>query len=739
MSLSKQLYLIISFIFLMIFAGNFYISVQNTKEYIETESVTKAQDTATSLGMTLKSFIQNKHDPQIETTIKAIANRGFYKEVRLEDIGYSFRVKDIIDSSSNKKLDYTWSITKINIDPKYGKVESSADDELGADLDSLDDEESDNEDSEEESGGNIDQVYQFTPAKSFKNGMKVPIDFIATKGSKTITGEVKLKIDNVLVSVKRPVKFDNIPDWFIKMLDMKFPAQKSEISDGWKTSAVLYVSANPGDAYAKLYEQAKGAVIYAGIAFSVAIILMVIFLSFILKPLKEIEKLAQNISIGKFEIIQKLPYTTEIKNVAIAMNDMSKKIEGMIAKVNANLENMTKQLSNDELTGLPKQQTFETDMKNMFIKGDRGYVYSIKLDGLGEFAKQYGNKEVDKFIKSFTNVLKDAQKRFGSDVTIYRYFGSEFGMIVRNISYNSATKIALFLQNSYTNLAKVVKRDSVVHIGATPFNPIGTTPGIVKSAAEAFKKSVEMGPNGIYIRNDEDLAKDMQEWRDLVCGIIDEGKFNITYINKTYTNKHKLIIEEAFSEAFDNNNEQIPIGTFISIAESYNRVFTFDKGVVDKVINHIKQENITHDIAINLSLDSVANEEFRMWLIDKLKVNSDIASKLVFSVTAYGVAKDKEMFKEFIDILHKNGAKIILKRFETKFVPLDNVKDFNLDYIRLARDYTKGISKDASKKAFVESMSDLGELLNIKILVENVKDDDDFETVSQITLAGISR
>jgi EAL domain-containing protein (putative c-di-GMP-specific phosphodiesterase class I)/GGDEF domain-containing protein len=726
----------------MIFAGNFFISVQNTKEYIQTESVTKAQDTATSLGMTLKSFIQNKHDPQIETTIKAIANRGFYKEVRLEDVGYSFMVKDIIDNSKNNKLDYTWSVTEVTIDPKYGEATSSGEDDLGGDLESLDSEDSDSEyseDTEEQSGGNSDKVYGFTPSDSFKNGDKIPVKFIATKDDETIEGTVELSINNVLVSVKRPVKFDEIPDWFIEMLDMKFPEQKSEISDGWKTAGVLYVSANPGDAYAKLYEQAKGAVVYAAIAFTVAIVLMVIFLSFILKPLKEIEKLAQNISVGKFEIIEKLPYTTEIKNVATAMNDMSKKIEGMIGKVNQNLENMTKQLSNDELTGLPKQQTFETDMKNMFIKGDRGYVYSIKLDGLGDFAKQYGNKEVDKFIKSFTNVLKDAQKRFGADVSIYRYFGSEFGMIVRNISYDSATKIALFLQNSYIHLAKVVRRESVVHIGATPFNPIGTTPGIVKSASEAFEKSLDVGPNGIYIRDDEDLAKDMQEWRDLVCGIIDEGRFNISYINKTYDKEQNLVIEEAFSEAFDNNNDQIPIGTFISIAESYDRVLTFDKGVVDKVINYIREQNISHDVAINLSLDSIAHDEFRNWLIDKLKANSDISNRLVFSVTAYGAAKDTEMFKKFVDILHTNGSKIVLKRFETKFVPLDNVKDFNLDYIRLARDYTKGIAKDASKKAFVESMSDLGDLLNIKILAEAVKDDEDFEILSGITLAGISR
>jgi len=90
MTLSKQLYIIISFIFFMIFAGNFIISVNNFRGYLESESITKSQDTATSLGMTLKSLIDDKTDPELKSTIRAIANRGFYKEIRLEDIEFNF-------------------------------------------------------------------------------------------------------------------------------------------------------------------------------------------------------------------------------------------------------------------------------------------------------------------------------------------------------------------------------------------------------------------------------------------------------------------------------------------------------------------------------------------------------------------------------------------------------------------------------------------------------------------------
>ena len=80
-----------------------------------------------------------------------------------------------------------------------------------------------------------------------------------------------------------------------------------------------------------------------------------------------------------------------------------------------------------------------------------------------------------------------------------------------------------------------------------------------------------------------------------------------------------------------------------------------------------------------------------------------------------------------------------MKRFETKFIPLDQIKDFNLDYIRLARNYTEGISKNASKQGFVEAIHELSSLLTIKILAENVKDAKDYEMVQNIGIYGASR
>jgi len=710
----------------MIFAGNFIISVNNFRGYLESESITKSQDTATSLGMTLKSLIDDKTDPELKSTIRAIANRGFYKEIRLEDIEFNFRKEDLLKDT---QLDDTYKIKDIKINPKYGQISSSqADNMLENELAQLEGS------SVEESTSSL--TYSFIPSSAFPSNSNLEISFIAHNDTISKNIKTTMKINNVLVRVVRDEKFESVPQWFIDMLPMKMQETKSEISNGWKTKAIIYVSANAGEAYSKLYEQAQGAIYYALISFIISFVILIIFLRFILKPLQEIEVLAKNISKGQFDTIKKLPWTLELKNVSLSMNDMSDKIKNMISKLNRNLEKMTEQLSQDDLTGLQLEQTFQTDMKQMFIKKETGYVFSIKIDTLGDFAKNNPHNVVDKFLKTFANSLKTSD----DNINAYRFFGSTFTMISKKTKREDIEKITLKLKTVFDEMSKEFNIQSIAHIGATPFNPISTTNDILALANEALEMAKQIGFNEASIRDENDLARDMQEWRDLIFDIIDNHKFKVGYINQALNMDTKAtLMEEAFTSATDKNDKNIPIGTFISIAEKYNKVIDFDKAVIIEVIKYIKKEKINHQILINLAFDSLIDDDFKQWLSNILSENKELANQLAFSITAYGCVRDTEAFKSFIVLIHKDGAKVILKRFETKFVPLDNLKEFNLDYIRLARDYTNGISNDTSKQNFVESVCELSKLLNIKVFAESVKDDENFDKLKDLGIYGASK
>lgn len=737
MSLSKQLYIIISIIFFMIFTGNFIISVKNTKSYLQEESITKAQDTATALGMSLKNLIVDKKNPEIESIINAISNSGFYKEIRLENASFTISREELIKASNNLNKSLDWKIQNLKVNSKFGKIEkNTSDDEISKELMEIE--------------GEIQNIikndlsnefYTFIPSKEYKSGGEIKFNFTAVNDTEQIRTSVNLNLSKVLLKVSRSVKFKSVPKWFIHLIPINLEEKFSEISDGWRTTAIIFVSANPGEAYAKLYEQAKSSIIYSILAFIISIIILFFFVQYLLKPLKKLEKLANNISLGKFEKINKLPWTSELKSVSLAFNDMSSKIELIINKLNNNLENITKKLSKDELTGLSLKQDFETEMKNMFINKSNGYIFSIKIFELGKFAKSHTNQEVNQFIKKYAQILKNISIKNNLSGKAFRFFGSEFAYIGNDFSQDDVKEFIKEVQKQFEKLSFEYNKKDIAHIGATPFNLYGTTNEILQSANEAYEKATLIGQNEAFINNTSMTSRNMEDWRDLVSDVIEHSLFEIKYIGDAYLieNPKKLIMQEAFANIKDKENNDIPIGTFISIAEKYNKAINFDKKVITKVINHILINNIQHKISINLSLESIINTSFISWLKKTILEHKKISPQLVFSITAYAVAKDIDKFKFFADEIHKYGSKIIIKRFETKFIPLDNIKEFNLDFIRLARDYTNDISHDIAKQNFVESIQELANLLNIKVFAENIKNDEDLEIVEKYNLYGASR
>lgn len=634
MTLSKQLLVLISVLFLMIFSVNYVTSISNIRDYLQVEAKVHAQDTATSLGLSLSPHIDNPHDPILETMIQAIFDMGYYKEIKLTDVD-----------------------------------------------------------------------------------------------------------GNTLVLLNNSKVFEEVPDWFVELVPMETATAKSEISSGWNIGGLVYVTINPGYAYLKLYQQALSAFYYSLATFAVSVLLLFLVLRFILQPLHKIDELAKTIASGKFARIEKLPWTTEVRNVAASMNFMSNKIEGVINNLNQKLEALGKRLLLDELTGLYKKSGFETDMKQLFIANGEGYVVLLKINNLAELTGSQGNDAADRFLKDFAETLRQCAAGLQPEAAqVYRFYGSEFVLLARSAPATAIEAFAKLLQSKLTQLGEHYQKKDIVHIGIAPFNPIGTTAGIVAAANEAYEQAKLIGANSYFIRRDDEQGKTMAHWKELVFDIIDYARYRVSYIGQVEDLRNgRVLMEEAFTQAFDEQGQTIPIGAFVSVAEKFEKIVDLDKGVTREVARHIIDRQLTHSIVINLSMATLKSAEFRFWLMDFLRRHAAIARQLVFSVTAYTAAKDIGLFQDFIDFVHQQGAKILLKRYEAQFISIDTVKTLKPDYIRLARDLTAGISTESGKKIFVEAMKEVGELLDIVIIAENVQSKSDFDIIKEIGLPGASR
>lgn len=636
MSLSKQLLLLISALFLMVFSINFASSVNNIREYLKGEAKVHVQDTATSLGLSLSPYLTEDTDPIIETMMNAIFDMGYYQQIKL-----------------------------VSVEQKP------------------------------------------------------------------------------LVVLTNKTEVEGVPDWFVKMLPMETISAESEISTGWNITGVIYVTFNSGYAYHKLYEQAKTSFYYSIATFVLSIILLLIVLRMTLSSLKNLDQMALRIVEGEFETIDQSPWTTEVRNVTTSMNMMCRKIEGVISNLNKKLAGIGKKLQQDELTGLNKKSSFELDMKDLFEANDaiEAYIFMIKIDGLNALVKELGNNAIDEFLKDFSQALTDiAEQNHWGEVLVYRFVGSEFVVLVKSMTGEQTKQLAGRLSLAFSEVGEKYQHSDIAHIGVARFNSAGSIESNLSASKEAYEQAQLIGPNSFFIRTMGDPAKDIAEWKDLVFCIVDNQQYNVLFVGSVEDFiTGKTLMEETSTEVEDKNGNSLSIGTFVSIAEKFNKIVELDKSVILKAIEYIEKGTINYSIAISLSTRTIKNSDFRSWLVELVKLKQSISQQLVFSLSAYAVAKEFSTYKEFIEFTRRLDVRVMIKRFDTQSLSPELAKELRPDFIRLTRDLGQGIANDDRKIDFVETMKGIGDLLDISILAENVNTDDDFMCIQSIGITGASR
>ncbi|MCX4186856.1 LapD/MoxY N-terminal periplasmic domain-containing protein [Methylophaga sp. OBS4] len=632
MSLSKQLLILISLIFLIVFSVSFVLSMGNIRNYLEVESEIHVQDTATSLGLSLSPHMENEQDPILLTMMNAIFDMGYYKEMRL-----------------------------VNVD-----------------------------------------------------------------------GEELVKLSN-------PVQMEGVPSWLITLVPMKTATAVSEISSGWNISGTLYVSSNPAYGYLKLYQQAKETLLFSVIIFIGAFALLMLVLRFTLQPLKAIQKQATEISKGNFVAIEHLPWTREVRQVAQSMNSMSKKIGDTITRLNSRLDSLNDSLKRDQLTQLFNQATFGVDVKRALSAGNNGYVFYIKFDDLAAITKDKGNQLVDSLLRDFAKVLTQSTPEH---TLAYRLYGSEFALLSQQADVSSITALAEQLKHDITQLGQQYDIDDMVHTGIVYFDRASEFDRLMPAMVEAYEQARNIGQNAFFIKQDSISSMTEQDWKAAIIRTIEDNSPEITFTAEAFNYSGDVpvkVMEEAFTVVKDTEGNKLSIGTFFSMAQVFELAESLDKCIINKIIHKMEQQQQATPVTINLSMVSVASIEFQNWLKARLEQSLIAPDLLAFSVTAYAAAKDITAFASFSGFVKSLGATTLLKRYSSDIIAIDMLRELHIDYIRLARDLTQDIRGNVSKPDFLEIIQEVSSLLEIKVLAESVKADEDFEIVKQAGIFGISR
>ena len=164
----------------------------------------------------------------------------------------------------------------------------------------------------------------------------------------------------VLIENSQQTIVKDIPEWFYKIAKFEAPVATSEIMTGWAKFGTLYVQGSTALAYNELYSNSKNIFNFLALMIIIALVVAFFALKAIFRPLVMVQNQAEAILDNKFIIQKRIPFTTDLKKMVLAMNSMVSKVQDIFEREAATLSKYQELLYKDSMSGTYNRRFFQT-------------------------------------------------------------------------------------------------------------------------------------------------------------------------------------------------------------------------------------------------------------------------------------------------------------------------------------------------------------------------------------------
>ena len=410
-------------------------------------------------------------------------------------------------------------------------------------------------------------------------------------------------------------------------------------------------------------------------------------------------------------------------------------------------KNLNWQAKHDPLTGLINRREFD-DRLNKIIsssnKSDREHaVCYIDLDRFKLVNDSCGHQAGDELLKK----ISDRLKKIARDTdTVARLGGDEFAVIMYSCNLDKAKLISEIFREEVFNTKFDWHGKSIsitASIGIVPLNVSTTSLTDLKRVADLICcRAKDSGGNRIEIlesgkSNFKKHTGDLKILEELQKSLEKESFKIYTQKIKPLDDLNDILFYEVLLRMKNTEGDILPASSFLHAAETYHMLSAIDDWVLKVVMEMIAYGNPlfnkAHMISINLSQQSVLNENFIKYAVDTFNDYDIPAGNICFEINETQFYDNMERFKRFVTLMKRQGCKIALDNFNYNPVSINLVKQLNIDYIKVdARQFSNiSVEKNHDYK-LLESINDINHLIGAQTIMKCIDSDNIIKPSFQI-------
>ncbi|NQZ81297.1 MAG: EAL domain-containing protein [Colwellia sp.] len=405
------------------------------------------------------------------------------------------------------------------------------------------------------------------------------------------------------------------------------------------------------------------------------------------------------------------------------------------------------QAEHDSLTKLYNSEVFDKKLHILVestknIQAQHALLY-LDLDQFKIVNDTCGHVAGDELLIQVSKLLSEHIRN--CDV-LARLGGDEFGIQLFDCPINICMRIANKIRQAIKDYRFVWGEKSFsigVSIGVVKITDDNISVKDLLSASDAACYAAKDGGRNQVHLYQADVSEaaarhgEMQ-WFSRIQKALEKNEFllyaqTIEPLDKSDTKTHL----EVLIRMRDEQGELIPPGAFIPAAERFGLMSSIDRWVVENVFKMISasKEYIAKNnfnFAINLSGQTLSDNETLSFITKQLEKHQITKGSISFEITETAAISNLSSANTFIKSLKAVGCKFALDDFGSGLSSFAYLKNLPVDFLKIDGAFVKDMVNDPIDCAMVNSINQIGHVMNLKTIAEFVENDEILEKLKEI-------
>lgn len=352
----------------------------------------------------------------------------------------------------------------------------------------------------------------------------------------------------------------------------------------------------------------------------------------------------------------------------------------------------------------------------------------IGIDHLARVNDAFGFDVADAVIAEVGKRIR--AKLRGGDV-LGRFSGNKFGLILRNCTVDDTNTAAERF------LAGI--RDEVIPTRSGPVSvtaSIGavTIPRHARSADEAVNRAQETldaakrrraGSFSLWKPNVERDAQRRVNIRvtDEIVTALNERRIVTAYEPVVEARSRQPAFYECLVRMEQEDGRALLAPDIVPVAERLGLIRLVDHRVLELAVAELAASPNVR-LSLNISPDTTMDPDWWTGIESLMHAHPGVGERLIVEITETVAIQDIDDVRGFVTRLKNFGSQIAIDDFGAGYTSFRNLRKLGVDIVKIDGAFVQNIARSADDRAFVHTLIDLANRLQIKTVAEWVQDEE---------------